>query len=76
MDLPVTSTILEDIREEVELEGHEPGTPKFERIYLARRVERCQQMQGVRECRDCRAYLDCSLAKEHMMSVKYGGDIK
>lgn len=73
MDLPSNSKILEDIKEEVELEGYEPGTPQFEKVYLARRVRACQELQGVIECRDCKAYIDCSLTKEYMMSVKYGG---
>lgn len=72
MNSPFSLT-LELIREEVELEGYEPGTPEFERIFLARRVQRCQEMQNVLECMNCRAFLSCDLARQHMINVKYGG---
>lgn len=73
MNSPFSKT-LELIREEVELEGYEPGTYQFERVFLARRVKKCQELQGVVECMDCRAYLGCDLARQYMIDVKYGGN--
>lgn len=71
MNSPFSKT-LEVIREEVELEGYEPDTPEFNRVYLARRVRKCQEIQGVQDCTDCRAFIACGLAREYMISVKYG----
>lgn len=71
-DSPLSQT-LELIREEVELEGYEPGTPEYDRVFLARRVRRCQEIQNVVECVECRAFWGCQLAREHMINVKYGG---
>lgn len=67
------SRTLDLIREELELEGFEPGTPEFEHRFLARKVQRCQEMQNVQECANCRAFLECNLARQHMMNVKFGG---
>lgn len=67
-----SSHSLELIREEVELEGYTPDTPEFERVYLARRVQRCQELQNVIECVNCRAFDACPLARQHMINVKYG----
>jgi hypothetical protein len=67
------SRILDELRDEVELEGYEPGTPEFERIFLARRVKKCQEFQLVEHCTQCKAFDYCELAKQHMKNLKYGG---
>jgi hypothetical protein len=64
---------LELIREELELEGYNPESPEFDRIFLARKVLKCQEMQHVKDCASCRAFIDCDLARQHMMNVKFGG---
>ncbi len=71
MILPV-SKLLQDIEEEVELEGNEPGTPKFKLLVLDRQVRKCQELQRVSLCTDCPAFLGCTLAARHLMEIKYG----
>jgi hypothetical protein len=65
--------VLGQIYEEIELEGYTPGSPEFERLFRARRVEKCQEMQGVRDCETCKAFIDCDLIKQHRMDKKFGG---
>jgi hypothetical protein len=67
------SRLLTLIRDELELEGYAPGSPEYDSIFLTRQVGKCQEMQGVRECPSCKAFLDCQLAKRFMMQKKFGG---
>ncbi len=68
--------LLDQIRYEVELEGFTPGTEVYERVLLGRRVEKCQELQSVQECVSCRAFLDCGLARKHMLNKQMGGETK
>ncbi len=61
------------IRNEVELEGYVPGTPEYDRIFLERRVQKCQEMQNVKGCPSCKAFWDCSLVRQYTMDKKFGG---
>lgn len=58
--------ILDDMRDQLEIEGMEIGTPAYEARFVAIRVDKCKQMQGVSRCLDCQAYDGCSLIKQHM----------
>lgn len=64
--------ILTTLKERVEDEGYEPGTPQYEARLLAARVERCMEMQGVTKCSECRAFLGCDLTIEHAQAKAYG----
>lgn len=65
---------LADIEEEILLAGHEPGTPAYQRAFLTRKVELCQERQGVPACTACRAYDHCTTVKEYLIQVKYTPD--
>lgn len=65
--------MLDLLRDDLELEGFIPDTPQFERVFLARKVQRCQEMQHVKDCPSCRAFIDCDLSRKHMMITKFGG---
>lgn len=67
------SATLEELEEEVELEGLSPGTPEFERALLTKRVLRCQDMQGVSDCQNCRAFHDCDWGHRYLIQLKYKG---
>jgi len=49
----------------LENEGYTKGTPKFERLMRARRVEACRAAHGC-ACSQCPAYDECELAKAHL----------
>ena len=64
--------ILTSIKEKVEDEGNEIGTPQYEFRLLALKVDKCMEMQSVTKCSECRAYLGCSLTRDHAMAKLYG----
>jgi len=58
----------------LELEGHVPGTPKFEALLRQRKVETCVEMKGLASCNSCPAYFSCELLKHHLRDLNYGVD--
>lgn len=70
---PLPSRMLDVLQDDVELEGYEPGSDAYKRVLLERRVRKCQELQGVAECQNCRAFLNCNYAHEFLIARKYGG---
>ena len=66
--------ILEALQDQLELEGHTPGTPKYERELRRLKVEQCREMQGVGSCSDCARCEFCELRVAHIFDNKYGND--
>ena len=64
--------LLDDLQSQVELEGHAPGTPAYDRKLRKLKVEQCKQMQGAGNCSDCAKFEFCDLRKEHWFDRKYG----
>lgn len=60
------------LREHVEDEGYEPGTPQFDARLVFLRVEKCMELQAVTRCGDCRAYLDCPLLEAYSRLKVFG----
>ena len=58
-------SILDQLQARVDNEGHEPGTPPYERRLLLLRVEKCVELQGVSSCSECKAYEHCPYAREY-----------
>ena len=50
---------------ELETEGFVPGTPEFERALRFRKIARCQEHQGVAQCRVCQKAPFCRTVEEH-----------
>ena len=65
MSLPADKRILR-IMNQVQGEGHEPGTPAFDRRVRARKVVLCQELHRVSTCTRCIAYDGCELIKAHL----------
>jgi hypothetical protein len=63
--------ILDDLQGQVELEGHAPGTPEYERELRRLKVEQCQRMQGVGKCAECARYEYCDLRVAYGFDRKY-----
>jgi hypothetical protein len=68
----VLEPVLVRLRYQVEDEGYEEGTPAFEQRLLALRVGKCQEMQNVTTCQECRAFDSCEMAHEYLRQKKYG----
>lgn len=66
------SRTLEELKLQVELAGHSPGTPGFARALRSLQVEKCQELRGVVTCSSCSHYEHCELVREHMRD-KVGG---
>ena len=62
---------LEELKIQLELEGYVPDTPKFEFLYLERKVKLCQARHLVTACRGCSYYEDCKLVKQYVACVVY-----
>ena len=60
------SATLQVIEYELELAGYRPGTPRYEKALLDRKVECCKQLQSVGVCSECRAYDSCELVKKFL----------
>ena len=66
--------ILDNIQDQLELEGYVPGTPKYEQELRRLKVEQCQQMQSVGECSACPRYEFCDLRVAYGFDRKYRKD--
>ena len=64
--------IIDEIKEMVESEGLEQGTPEYEKRFLIVRVDRCKQLHGVNECSECVAYEECPLVRTFSFLQRYG----
>lgn len=62
-----------DIEDQVTLEGYEPGTEAYERVFLERRVKKCQELQNVTECQNCPAFDRCDMAHQYLIQLRYRG---
>lgn len=60
---------ISEIIEQLYVEGYKPGTPQFDIVFRKRKVDRCQEMHGVRSCQACRYFDYCELAKEHLRDL-------
>ncbi len=58
-----------EILDQLHAEGYKPGTPQFNIVFRKRKVERCQEMHGVRSCGACKYFDYCELAKEHLRDM-------
>ena len=60
------------LRNQTEDEGYEPGTPQFEFRFLALRVEKCMEGQGVTLCSSCKVFDDCEMTRTHERWKRFG----
>ena len=67
------SKTLNVILYQAEASGEKPGTPGFDRKVRALKVEKCRELQPVRFCSECPAFMDCELLKEHLRDQTSGG---
>lgn len=65
------NNILDEITENTEDLGYKPGTPEFDKALCAAKVVRCQELQGVGICSDCRVFDYCDLIREHLLDIKF-----
>jgi hypothetical protein len=63
------SKVEKKIREDLEIEGYEPDTPKFEFLLLERKVEYCQVRQRVPRCPACKYYDYCPLVRDYLNAL-------
>jgi hypothetical protein len=60
------SKIIESIEQEIEMEGHAPGTPAFEHRVDQMKVIKCREYRGHFVCTDCDYFDHCELIKKVM----------
>lgn len=63
------SRVITEIEDQIYAEGYRPGTPQFEYMFRKRRVERCQEMRGVRSCQACHYFDSCELVKLYLRDI-------
>lgn len=63
---------LERVRQDLEIEGYEPGSPDFEFLLLERRVQLCQVLHRAPQCGGCPHYDACTLVKDYLTQLRYG----
>ena len=59
-------TVLDRIKEDLEIEGYEPDSKMYDYLLLERRVEYCMVLQGVASCPSCKYFDECNLVKDYM----------
>jgi hypothetical protein len=67
--------LLEQLKLDIELEGHPPDTPQFGALLRQRQVETCVEMKELPSCESCPAYLDCEILKAYLRDLHYGVEI-
>jgi len=65
--------VLDELEFQVEAAGYIPGTPEFARRLRAAKVTKCQEMQRVAFCSECRAFMECDLVRIHLRDYTVGG---
>lgn len=68
----VRNKVLDQLKEDLELEGFDPDSPAFAAHLLARQVKKCQELQQVRDCPQCQAFDDCDISKRYLMQLRFG----
>ena len=66
---------LDQIRLDVEMQGHPPGSPVFEAKVREQQVAMCQNLQQVPACPMCPAYADCEIVKAHLRDIRFGVEV-
>ena len=67
----MTTKTLSKLHDEAEDLGYTPDTPEFEKALCALKVSRCKELQGVHECKDCKAYEHCDLVREYLLDLRF-----
>lgn len=63
------SKTMEALYHSVRAQGFVEGTPQFEVIFRAKRVELCQETRSVQSCPECNYFDFCTLAKDHLKDL-------
>ena len=64
----IVSNLIDRLKGKVVQEGHDEGSPAFQKRLLQVRVEKCQELHGVMLCTQCPYSDNCELSKEFLRS--------
>ena len=62
--------LLQQLEDELEALGARPGTFAYDKMYRARKVELCKELQRVPSCNECRAFDHCTLVKQYLVDLR------